>query len=142
MRLPEAQVAHGVPGAIHSLAGVGVPDGLRHDSCNAPRLRRKARRSRFPWQRRRRVREAAEELRARSRIPSAAQRLPARCGPSHGQVPTLRPRAGVPLVTGVTTAHAHPRPTSCILQMRTRRQSRWPFSGRSRNGDGDQPQIP
>lgn len=48
MRLPEAQVAHRVLGAIHSLPGVGIPDGLRHDSCNAPRLCRKARRPQFP----------------------------------------------------------------------------------------------
>lgn len=44
MRLPEAQIAHGVPGTIHGLSGVSAPDGLRHDSCVTPGLSRKARR--------------------------------------------------------------------------------------------------
>lgn len=29
MRLPEAGVAHGVPGSVHGLSGVTAPDGLR-----------------------------------------------------------------------------------------------------------------
>ena len=35
MRLPEAEVAHGVPRAVHGLSGITAPDGLRHDSCAA-----------------------------------------------------------------------------------------------------------
>lgn len=79
MRLPEAQVAHRVLGAIHSLPGVSIPDVLRHDSCDAPRLCRKARRPQFPWQRRRWVREAGEVLRAQSLVFGAALQPPAQC---------------------------------------------------------------
>lgn len=82
MRLPEAQVAHGVPGAIHSLPAVSIPDGLRHDSCNAPRLRRKANRPQFPRQRGRWVPEAVGVLRAQSSITGAASRCQPGVGPA------------------------------------------------------------
>lgn len=68
MRLPEAQVPHGVPGAIHSLPGVSAPDRLRHDSCDSPRQRRKAHRPQFPWQQGRGTREAEEMLRAQPKV--------------------------------------------------------------------------
>lgn len=87
MRLPEAQVAHGVPGAIHSLPGVSAPDRLRHDSCDSPRQRRKAHRPQFPWQQGRGVREAAEVLRAQPRVPGTAQPQRTRSGPGHGRAP-------------------------------------------------------
>lgn len=78
MRLPEAQVAHGVPGAIHSLPGVSAPDRLRHDSCDSPRQRRKAHRPQFPWQQGRGTREAEEMLRAQPKVSCTAPQARAR----------------------------------------------------------------
>lgn len=94
MRLPEAQVAHGVPGAIHSLPGVSAPDRLRHDSCDSPRQRRKARRPQFPWQQGRGVWEKAEVLRAQPTVPGTATQPRARSGHGPGGAPK-RGRIGV-----------------------------------------------
>lgn len=129
MRLPETQVAHGVPGAIHSLPGVSAPNCLRHDSCDSSRQRRKAHSPQFPWQRRRGVWEATEVLRAQPTVPGTAPQASDRSwrdpagaiGCGQVAVPLDHVRATLSHVRATKLVHTQDR-IWCPLQVRKLRQ--------------------
>lgn len=128
MRLPEAQVAHGVPGAIHGFPRVSVPDGLRHDSCTPRDCAGKRAAPSSPSNADAGGGGGGEAAKQFS-VLSAARQRSAPCRPSQGQKPLSGwSSAEGPLTSCANKAHSHPRPTRCTLQMRKLSRAIWaPF---------------